>query len=81
MKLSAHDLHFHAGNVDIVSGVSLDVGSGEFLGIIGPNGSGKSTLLSMLAGIRKPRRGHVTLGEYALSRPALRLVGRRRRHR
>ena len=62
MKLSARDLHFHAGNADIVRGVSLEVGAGEFLGIIGPNGSGKSTLLSMLAGIRKPRRGHVALG-------------------
>lgn len=77
MRLSAHDLHFHAGNVDIVRGVSIDVGSGEFLGIIGPNGSGKSTLLSMLAGIRKPRRGHVTLGDDALASFGRRDLARR----
>lgn len=77
MKLSAHDLHFHAGNVDIVRGVSLDVGSGEFLGIIGPNGSGKSTLLSMLAGIRKPRRGHVKLGDEPLACLGRRELARR----
>ncbi|TQN61716.1 ABC transporter ATP-binding protein [Agrobacterium tumefaciens] len=77
MRLSAHDLHFHAGNIEIVRGVSLDVGSGEFLGIIGPNGSGKSTLLSMLAGIRKPRGGHVTLGEEPLASFGRRELARR----
>ncbi len=77
MRLSGHDLHFHAGNIEIVRGVSLDVGSGEFLGIIGPNGSGKSTLLSMLAGIRKPRGGHVTLGEEPLASFGRRELARR----
>ncbi|CUX62770.1 ABC transporter ATP-binding protein [Rhizobium oryzihabitans] len=77
MRLSAYDLHFHAGNIEIVRGVSLDVGSGQFLGIIGPNGSGKSTLLSMLAGIRKPRRGHVTLGEEPLASFGRRELARR----
>ncbi|MGP4674852.1 ABC transporter ATP-binding protein [Agrobacterium salinitolerans] len=77
MKLSAYDLHFHAGNIDIVRGVSLDVGSSEFLGVIGPNGSGKSTLLSMLAGIRKPRRGHVTLGDEPLASLGRRDLARR----
>ena len=77
MKLSAHDLKFRAGNIDIVRGVSLDVGSGEFLGIIGPNGSGKSTLLSMLAGIRKPRHGHVMLGGDPLASLGRRELARR----
>lgn len=62
MKLSAQNLSWSAGRLEIVRDVSFDVASGEFLGIIGPNGSGKSTLLSMLAGIRKPLSGQVTLG-------------------
>lgn len=63
MKLSAQNLCWSAGRLEIVRDVSFEVASGEFLGIIGPNGSGKSTLLSMLAGIRKPLSGQVMLGD------------------
>ena len=37
--------------------VSLELESGEALGVIGPNGSGKSTLLRLLAGVTYPTRG------------------------
>ncbi len=40
-----------------LSGVSFDVGRGEFFGIVGRNGSGKSTLLRCLAGIYHPDSG------------------------
>lgn len=63
MKLTAQNLCWAAGNLQIVRDVSIDVSAGEFLGIIGPNGSGKSTLLSMLAGIRKPLSGQVLLDD------------------
>jgi len=39
--------------------VSLDVGRGEFVGLLGPNGSGKSTLLRIVAGIYPPSAGTV----------------------
>jgi iron complex transport system ATP-binding protein len=35
----------------IISGVDLDVGSGEWLTVIGPNGAGKSTLLRTIGGL------------------------------
>jgi iron complex transport system ATP-binding protein len=39
------------GDAPILTDVSLDVASGEWLGLIGPNGSGKSTLLRTIAGL------------------------------
>lgn len=41
--------------------VSFAAAAGELLAVIGPNGAGKTTLLSILAGIRKPDSGTVTV--------------------
>ena len=40
-------------------GVSLEVNSGEFIGIVGPNGAGKTTILTVVNGIGKLRYGRV----------------------
>lgn len=45
----------------VLAGVSLDVPRGALTGILGPNGSGKTTLLGVLAGMRRPTAGEVTL--------------------
>jgi neutral amino acid transport system ATP-binding protein len=47
--------------VDILSGVSLEVWEGEIATVIGPNGAGKSTLIKAIFGLLRPRRGRVTL--------------------
>lgn len=59
--LSAQDVSWSAGGVDIVKSVSLALSEGEFLGIVGPNGSGKTSLMALLSGLRKPSCGTVTL--------------------
>jgi ABC-type polysaccharide/polyol phosphate transport system ATPase subunit len=41
--------------------VSLDVASGETLGVIGPNGAGKSTLLKLLSRITAPTEGEIRI--------------------
>ena len=46
--------------------VSLEVRSGEILGIRGPNGAGKSTLLGLLAGTLRPDRGSCVRSEQVL---------------
>jgi iron complex transport system ATP-binding protein len=46
---------------DVLGGVSLCVGPGEFVALVGPNGSGKSTLLRTLSRTLRPREGSVTL--------------------
>jgi iron complex transport system ATP-binding protein len=45
----------------ILTGIDLQVRSGEILALVGPNGAGKSTLLSVLSGDASPSEGEVTL--------------------
>ena len=76
MTLSAHDLCWSAGGVDIVRNVSLEIRPGEFLGIVGPNGSGKTSLMSLLCGLRKAKSGEVTLNGKPMERLNRRDVAR-----
>ncbi len=45
---------------DVVKGLTLEVGKGEFVALLGGNGTGKTTSLRLLAGLLKPYRGEVT---------------------
>ena len=47
------------GERNVFSGLSLEVGPADRLGIVGVNGAGKTTLLSILAGQTAPDEGHV----------------------
>jgi multiple sugar transport system ATP-binding protein len=52
-----------SGGVVAVDGVSLTIGSGEFLVLVGPSGCGKSTLLRMIAGLEEVTGGTISIGE------------------
>ncbi len=47
------------GGRNILSGVSLAIGSREFVGLLGPNGSGKTTLLRAIMGLVPAVSGHI----------------------
>ena len=60
--------------------VSFDIEPGEFFGLLGPNGAGKTTLISILAGLARATRGHVSVlghnvvSDYAVARRNLGIV-------
>jgi branched-chain amino acid transport system ATP-binding protein len=49
------------GGVQAVSGISLELGAAERIGVIGPNGAGKTTLFKMIAGDIPPTTGSIEL--------------------
>ncbi|WP_119677318.1 ABC transporter ATP-binding protein [Indioceanicola profundi] len=48
-----------AGPVNILKGISLEVGAGEKVGVVGPSGSGKSSMMMILGGLQPPTSGSV----------------------
>lgn len=57
--LQVSDLYVAYGSVTALHGVSLEVREGELVSICGINGAGKSTVLKAIAGVLKPKSGHV----------------------
>ncbi len=48
------------GSISALRSASLEVRSGEVVGLIGPNGAGKTTLLGSIAGLLSPAEGTVS---------------------
>jgi len=68
--------HYHMGEtlVRAVDGISLEVGAGDFVGLLGTSGSGKSSFLNLIAGLDRPSSGSVIVegkNLSSLSREAL----------
>lgn len=76
--LVAHRIGVRAGDSTLLQGVDLLMKSGEVGAILGPNGAGKSTLLSVLAGLRAPDTGAVSLNGQPLTVDGLHRVARHR---
>ena len=65
--LKVEDLHVYYGSIHAIKGVSFEVNEGEIVTLIGANGAGKSTTLNTVAGLLKPRSGHVTFEDKLIS--------------
>jgi putative ABC transport system ATP-binding protein len=67
--------------IEVLTGVTISIPQGDFMALMGPSGSGKSTLLNLLAGIDRPSRGSIKVGDTDISALSERaLAGWRARH-
>ena len=48
--------------IEVLQGLDMTVGKGEFLALMGPSGSGKSTLLNLIGGLDRPTSGVIEVG-------------------
>lgn len=61
--LQARDLQKHFGGLIAVDHVSLEIRSGEVVGLLGDNGAGKSTLIKLISGVYRPDGGQIIFNE------------------
>lgn len=63
------------GNVEAVSGISLEVNEGEIVTLIGANGAGKTTTLKTISGLQPAASGTIKFrGEDIIGAPAHKIV-------
>jgi len=61
-SVAIQDLYKKFGTTQVIHGVSIAVGDGEFVVLVGPSGCGKSTLLRMIAGLENITAGEIRIG-------------------
>ncbi len=61
--LKAVELHKSYAGREVISGVNLEVHSGQVIGLLGPNGAGKTTSFYIVVGLAKPDQGQVFLDD------------------
>src|SRR5215831_12623345 len=60
--LSLEKVRVAFGDRPVLSDISFEVASGEFLCVVGPSGCGKTTLIRLLAGLLAPTAGAIAFG-------------------
>lgn len=66
--LSARNLAKSYGKRQVVENVSLEVSSGEIVGVLGPNGAGKTTCFYMIAGLVRQDGGQISIDDTNITR-------------
>ena len=61
IRLHGIAYRYPGADTDALSDVDIHIRPGEILAIVGENGAGKTTLAHILAGLRSPTAGHVTI--------------------
>src|SRR5215470_7190662 len=63
MQVRVENVVYVAGGREILRGASLEVPEGQILALMGMSGMGKSTMLKCVAGLIKPIRGRIWIGD------------------
>ena len=77
-SVAIRDVRKPLARLDVIHGVDVAIGDGEFVVLVGPSGCGKSTLLRMIAGLENITAGEIRIGERVVNNAAA--EGARRRH-
>ena len=73
--LQVEDINVYYSAIHAIKGISFEVYPDEIVTLIGANGAGKSTTLNTIAGLLRPRSGHIVLeGKDLTTIPASRIV-------
>ncbi len=59
--ISVRNLTKSFGPTTVLHGIDLEIGRGEFVGLMGPNGAGKSTLIKIFDGVHEASGGEILL--------------------
>jgi putative ABC transport system ATP-binding protein len=62
IRLEGVSKRYPGAEIDVLSGIDLAVGEGEFVSIVGRSGSGKTTLLNLIGGLDGAFSGAVAVG-------------------
>lgn len=73
--LSVSDLHAKDNRgLNALEGISLEVRSGEILGIAGVDGNGQTELIEVITGLRNAEKGHVYLNDKEITNLTPRVI-------
>ena len=68
MLLQVEDISAGYGEVQVLHGVSIEVDTGKFVGVIGANGMGKTTLLRAILGLTPAKKGAIFFAGMSITR-------------
>jgi multiple sugar transport system ATP-binding protein len=67
-SVAIRDVRKAFGALEVIHGVDVLIGDGEFVVLVGPSGCGKSTLLRMIAGLENITSGEIRIGERVVNK-------------
>lgn len=60
LSMRGVEFRYHADE-PVLTGIDLDIGPREIIGVVGPSGGGKTTLMHLILGLRRPTAGTITV--------------------